>query len=582
MKQNFYLFFLLLFVFISSSITTNGQPYFPLIKPLYPLTIPMSISGGFGDLRSNSLHFGIDFRTETKTGYPVLASDSGYVTRIKIEPGGYGKAIYIDHRNGWISVYAHLEKLSPILEKYCKTEQYKLMQFGVDLFPGKDSLIVNRGDTIGLSGNSGASSGPHLHFEIRDKKTQTPVNIPIYFDFPINDALPPIIDKLWVYPLQDSSQVNCLPYNSYYNIINKNGSTLLENNNTLYGWKKIGFGIEVYDPFDKNNNKTGIYSIDLWDNDSLIFNQTIDKISFAETRYVNSIIDYQYYITSFNRINKLFIDPNNKLTNYYKNINNGIISITDTSLHIIKIRVKDANLNTNELIFKIKGEQNELLKPFKDSTTIGDKKIILCKYDQVYNNNNIKVLFATNSLYNDILFKYNKLPQLPGLYSNIHQLHNKYTPIHQPITIRITPTNLPDSLKEKAIIAYIDKNKPVWGSGSYKSGYIETTTRLFGDYAITLDTIAPKIIPTFKIRKLLNFENEKQIAFKISDILSGIGTYAGSIDGNWALFEYDAKNDLLFYTFDPEKIIYGTNHKLFLLVTDLKGNQSEYRAEFFK
>jgi hypothetical protein len=561
---------------------TKGQPYLPQIQPLYPLNIPMSVSGCFGDLRTNSLHFGIDFRTKSKTGFPVFATDSGYVSRIKIEPGGYGRAIYITHRNGWVSVYGHLEKLRGDLEQYCKIQQYNQMQFGVDLFPGKDSILINRGDTIGLSGNAGASTGPHLHFEFRDEKKQIPVNIFRYFNFPVQDTVAPVIEKLWVYPKGDLSQVNCLPYKAEYPVIYKNDSASLENNQILYGWRNVAFGIEVYDPGDKTNNKTGVYSIDLWDNDSLIFNQTFDKFSFSEQRYVNSMIDYEYFISTFKRINKLFIQPNNKLSIYKKNKNNGIVSVTDTLKHIMKIVVKDANQNKTELIFTLKGDSSSLPLPVPDTSTIGDSKKILCQSDQVYTGKNIKVFFSPNSLYEDLKFQHNIILQIDGLYSDIHQIHNKYTPIHQYITLRITPNNLPEFLKDKAVIAYMDKKKPVWGNGNYKNGYVETYIRQFGDYAITVDTIAPIIKPLFKVKKYLNFKNENQIAFKITDNLSGIYTYQGFIDGNWSLFEYDAKQDLIYYIFDKERMTFGSNHQLLLLVTDAKENCSEYSTEFYK
>lgn len=582
MRRKFFLVFIIAITLSFNILITKGQAYFPDMHPLFPLNIPMSVSGSFGDLRANSLHFGIDFRTQTKTGFPVFATDSGYISRIKIEPGGYGKAIYITHRNHWVSVYGHLEKLQNKIEKYCKAQQYKLMQFGVDLFPGKDSMQINKGDTIGFSGNSGASTGPHLHFEFRDEQNQIPVNIFRYFNFPVFDTVPPIIEKLWVYPKGELSQVNCLPYKAEYPVLCKKDSAFLENNPILYGWRNIALGIEVYDPSDKNYNKTGVYSIDLWDNDSLIFNQTFDNFSFSEQRYVNSLIDYEYFQSTFKRINKLFIEPNNKLSIYKKNKNKGILSIKDTSIHKIRIKVKDANLNSTELIFFLKGDSSKLSLPVPDSIVTGDTKTILCQKDQVYNNKNIKIIFPTNALYDDLKLHYNSLPQPEGLFSDIHQVHNKYTPIHQYITLHITPNNLPDTLKDKAVIAYIEKNKPIWGNGNFKNGYIETNTRLFGDYAIAVDTTAPAIKPLFKIKKQINFQNDSLMAFKITDNLSGIATYQGFIDGNWVLFEFDAKQDLLYYIFDKERMTFGTIHQLLLTITDVKGNCAEFSIEFFK
>lgn len=548
------------------------------IAIMYPLEIPMSISGTFGELRTNALHAGIDFRTQSKTGFNVYAIDSGYVSRVKIEPGGYGRAIYINHKSGLTSVYAHLEALSPTIDSFVKKEQYRLMKFQVDLFPAKDSIRVKKGDIIGLSGNSGASTGPHLHFEIREEKEQIPLNFVRKFKFPIEDKEPPVIKNLWVYPLGDSTHVNLndsLPYT--FNL--KQQDSVVNSNTPLSVWGKIGFGIDVYDPAKANTNKTGIYSIELLLDGKLIFSQVMDKFAFDQVRYVNSLIDYNQFATDYTRINKLFVQPNNKLTIYPVTVSNGIATIKDTLTHKISIVVYDANLNRSALTLYIKGVEKPVVQKPK---AVAYKKVLSMK-DQVVEGKDIRILFAENSLYEDLnLFLY-ITPYIKGkYYSDLYHVHNKYTPIHQAVRLQIKPQDLPDSLKSKALLALIEKNKIYWCGGFYKGKYVEANIRTFGQYAVIIDTIAPVIKPLNQNKKNNDYTKEESIGFEITDDLSGISTYQGFIDGSWALFEYDAKNNYLYYKFDPTRITFGKKHTIDLYISDAKGNQKEYHSEFIK
>ncbi len=576
MKKNFsILLTFCLFGFWNSSFSQSVDS---TIAIMYPLEIPMSISGTFGELRTNALHAGIDFRTQSKTGFNVYAIDSGYVSRVKIEPGGYGRAIYINHKSGITSVYAHLEALSLTIDSFVKREQYRLMKFQVDLFPAKDSIRVKKGDIIGLSGNSGASTGPHLHFEIREEKEQIPLNFVRKFKFPIEDKEPPVIKSLWVYPLGDSTHVN-LNDSLPYSFTLKQQDSVVNSNTPLSVWGKVGFGIDVYDPAKANSNKTGIYSIELMLDNKLIFSQVMDKFAFDQVRYVNSLIDYNQFATDYTRINKLFVQPNNKLTIYPATVSNGIATIKDTLTHKISIVVSDANLNRSALTLYIKGTE----KPIVQKPKLAAYKKVLCMKDQVVEDKDVRILFAENSLYEDLNLFLHITPYKKGeYYSDLYQVHNKYTPIHQAVRLQIKPKNLPDSLKSKALLALIEKNKIYWCGGSFKGKYVEAYIRTFGQYAVIIDTIAPVAKPLNHNKKNNDYTKEETIGFEITDDLSGISTYQGFIDGSWALFEYDAKNNYLYYKFDPTRITFGKKHTIDLYVSDAKGNQKEYHSEFIK
>ena len=174
----------------------------PFPKDYFRMPVDMAtvrLSGTFGELRSNHFHTGIDISSATGSiGQPVFATADGFLDRVKVQESGYGKALYIKHPNGYTTVYAHLDKFSPAVERYVKEVQYKRERFGVDLYPTDGVFQVKKGEQIGNMGNSGSSQGPHLHFEIRRSSNQKALN-PLLFGLPILDDVPPAIRNMKVY-----------------------------------------------------------------------------------------------------------------------------------------------------------------------------------------------------------------------------------------------------------------------------------------------------------------------------------------------------------------------------------------------
>ena len=542
-----------------------------------PLDIPLYISGNFGEIRSNHFHSGIDLKTQGVEGLNVYAIADGYVSRIKIESGGYGRALYITHPNGYVSVYAHLKEYNSTIDAYIKKQQYSRKTFAIDHYPTKGTLPVSKGDIIALSGNSGGSNGAHLHFEIRDALTQFPLNV-LLFNFNIRDNIKPVPSTLLIYPLESNSQVD----NSYekiaYQIKGNDGSYTIENGTTPKVAGKIGIGFEAFDYLNGYNNKNGIYSVNLIVDNSLIYAHQLERFSFFESRYINSFVDYEERIKSGKKIQKAYIEPNNKLSIYKKNINNGIYNFTDNDTHTVKIILKDAYGNASEINFKVKSAT-----PSTANNHITDTNFVKVLY---YNSANsfkqydLELFFPIGSFYDNINMTYAKTPPIEGSYSWVHHIHNIYTPVHKRYSIKIKPDNLPSKLYDKALIAEVNGDNGLSSiGGGWKNGYVEATTTEFGKYCITIDTVAPIITP-INIMNKTNMSYTTGIDIKIIDDLSGINSYNGYIDNEWVLFEYDAKNDLLTYNFDPKRLQRGKQHVLTLFVSDNKNNLSMYKCEF--
>jgi len=230
-----------------------------------PLDIPLLLSGNFGELRNNHFHSGLDIKTQGVEGQKVYAVADGFVSRIRIMPIGYGKIIYITHPNGYTSAYAHLQQFKGELAKEVKRYQYANETFEMDYYPPDTLLKVKKGDVVALSGNSGSSGGPHLHFEIRETVSEYAVN-PLLFGFDIKDDVKPVIKSISVFPLNDTSYVNNRNATQEFGIIGSNGNYQLSNNVIITAYGQIGVGINTYDQQSGASNQNGVYSIMLFDN----------------------------------------------------------------------------------------------------------------------------------------------------------------------------------------------------------------------------------------------------------------------------------------------------------------------------
>jgi murein DD-endopeptidase MepM/ murein hydrolase activator NlpD len=356
------------------------------------MDIPVKITSNFGDTRLSSFHFGIDFGTNEQEGQQVFSVADGYVSRIKIEPGGYGRAVYIDHPNGTTSVYAHLKALNDELAQFVKNEQYSNKSFYVDLYLKPDQFKVKQKYLIGYSGNAGLSSGPHLHFELRDTKSQDPINcfLSCYSNL---DTFKPVITRIWVY--NENNLIIPEDKKSYDVDDNNNGDFKIKNNEIIEFPADAGLGIEAFDYITTNNRKLSFYSVKLFIDNILWFDIINDRIPFDEMSYVNSFVDYQKKYKESLNIVKQFVWPNQELMLYKTIRNQGMIRFNDTIVHSLKFVVADKSGNTSTLSFQGKKSSSFLMA---ENTNLADKsKIVSWSKKSVIDSNYIKITFPENT-----------------------------------------------------------------------------------------------------------------------------------------------------------------------------------------
>lgn len=555
-----------------------SQPLEPIDPHYYisPMKIPVFLAGNFAELRPNHFHGGIDIKTQGRTGLPVYAAAEGMVSRISVNSTGYGNALYIDHPNGTTTVYGHLESFAPAIRDYIRRIQYEKETFVINQIVPPGTLLVKKGEEVAKSGNSGSSGGPHLHFEIRRTKEEILLN-PLLFHMPAKDNIKPVVQSLMVYPMSEEASVSGKHQPIRFETILAGGKYTLKNNVPISVWGKIGFGIQAIDLLDGSPNKCGIYSLKLSVDNEVIYAFTMDDVVLEESKYINSHIDYALAWRTGRRLYRTWLEPGNRLSIYDVAEKRGIFQATDNKSHQVKYDITDAYGNATSLSFTIQSKETAVPKV----EAKGEK--FRYNHNNHIRNDELEFDVPEGALYDDVDFVYVKKPKNPKFYSAVYQLHNASVPLHFGCPLKINAESLPAHLHSKVMLAQVD---PVSGrvhsaTGKYVDGWVEGNIRVLGNYALVVDTVAPKIVPLSIVNKK-TLQDPNRIRFTITDSLSGIESVRGTIDDQWVLFEYDLKNNLISYTFDKGRLEFGKTHLIHLEVTDFKSNKSTYTANFYK
>ena len=525
-----------------------------------PIDAPFDLSGTFGEYRSR-FHTGIDFKSRGVQGQKIFSIEEGYVSRIEVNNYGYGKVVYIDHPNGYTSVYAHLKDFSTELDKFVKGEQYRLRKSTIKKFPKKDELKIKKGELLGYSGNTGGSFGPHLHFEIRDTKTQDALN-PLMFNYEYLDNERPIIRGLYLID-EENTLVSSLP--SKKEISKLNDSTYTTND--IEFSNKIGIGIDIYDIQYKGLfNRNGVYKVDLLIDSLLVYSFKMDRIKFSQNHYRKIMYDYMSAVKNKKKVLKVYTPQNADLSFLENNDFNGILDPMEHLDSYISIRVSDWNNNSSYLNFRIKGIES------KDNIKSYDGIEILSNQDYEINKNSSIIKIKKNTFYNDLLLNI-------SYKADTLDLGEDKDPFRNSMIIKL-PQLISDTLElRQSFIGKIKDKKITYINSRKDDSYIYANTSSLGRYIISRDTIKPKIKP-INFKQNSNISNRSTIELRLKDEMSGIKSYNGYLNGKWALFEYEPKLNLIFHKISDNIINEGEN---FLLINyqDGVGNKGVYKATIY-
>jgi len=551
-------------------VVQSAYAQFEVWEVEHPLKSTTTLSGNFAELRRNHFHGGIDFRTDGVENKPVYTIDDGYVALINIAPGGYGKMALINHPNGYTTQYAHLNGFVPRLDSIIQARQYEKQSFSIEIVLQPDEYPVKKGEQFALSGNTGASRGPHLHFEIRKTDDNTLINPIEYFKFEDNRA--PRISAVKIYGMENSGVVNNSRERKFI-------ATATAKNRTLQGgadiraWGEIGFAVKANDYMTGTGFSYGVRIVKLFVDDILISEVKIDNIKLRDSRAMNSFVDYGQYMKTKEFYMKSFSEPNSPLTIFKNTEHGGIYNINEERAYSVRYEVFD-DFGLNDIVsFTVHGKKANIPKSKKTDVTL-----LTCKESHIFERNGFLIHFPENALYSDLELEYRTIASTK-FCSPIHEIGNVNIPLHTvcDISIKVEKDTIED--KRKYFIAKLNPNNIITGSagGFYVDGFMVGRTNVFEKFAIAADLDKPIITPV----NTTDLRRRPYLHFKILDTRSGIARYDGYIDGEWILFEFDAKTNSIIYKMDKSRIAQNKNHDFKLVVTDMCGNVATFEKTIY-
>jgi hypothetical protein len=517
--------FRLFIIFLSCGFTQFSQP----LRYIFPLDSPWVLSGNYGELRPNHFHAGLDFSTGGNVNLPVYAAEEGYVSRIRVSPVGYGKCVYITHPGGHVTVYAHLNAFAMKLDGVVKLEQYARRKYEIDFIPRTHSIRVKKNEIIGLSGNTGGSTGPHLHFEIRDEISETPLN-PLKF-LKTSDHVKPVLNQLAIFSLSDTTSpvylMNC-------RLKRTGDSVVLQNDHITLNQAIVGLAFSGFDRFTATGSVNNIYSVKMFFDGKLSYSHFLDNIHFDNSRYVNEFsqkIGKQTY-------QRCFLPTMYPEKMYEHVVNKGRILLADTSYHTIRLLFTDETGNQSSIQFWLKTKKFNFYHAF----SVKGNEFVNCVTAATIDQGELTLRIPAGSLYNSTSISVVDLTEKLGKFS----IKPGKTNLNNAVGVTIRTNGKFKQYASKLILT---------GGGGLSIGTISAdsvrfTIKSFGDFQMLIDTIRPRIKLKPLSTRVTDAWKHDSFSFTISDDLSGVGRYDVYINNVWVLAEYDSKFDTLTYFFD--------------------------------
>ena len=555
---------LLLFCFL---VATSFKGFTQDVEEIQaPLDIPMALSGNFGEFRKTHFHAGLDIKTEGRQGLKVRSVSDGWVHRIRVSTSGYGKALYVMHSNGLLSVYAHLKKFAPAIEAFVKAAQYKKESFEIQLFPKLQELKVKKGALIAYSGNTGGSFGPHLHFETRDAKNQHPLN-PLRFLKDFEDTERPRLQALYVYEKDEWGKEfrTEIPMDKVNDSLFRGG--LLEASGT------ISFGLQMFDRQNRSYNKNGIYAVQVNVNGIPHFQYQFDEMSFSDSKYIPLFIDYDAQTQENIKIQRLIRHVATKVNFLKENAGDGYLPLEEGKSYQIIIHVSDFHGNTTSVELYCKGFEKNEAREVKNTPNEQISHEISPELDYLFEYEPWTVYFPQKNFFE----KTSLLLKSKG--DSLIVDTDRY-PVRTPFTLRFKLKDEDSTLSKQYGFARLKKDKYVFVPTTHKGSELEAEVKVLGTYFLTRDSLAPQITPAnFKEGQRLN--NFKFLKVTLEDDFSGIQSYRATINGKWVLFEYEPKNNSLIYEFSDHTFKSGKQH-LEIIAKDYGGNETHFKTFFYR
>ena len=525
---------------------------------LYPLKNVPLLSGNFGELRATHLHTGLDFKTGGREGLPVICVKDGVVARVKVSATGYGNALYLEHEGGITTVYGHLSRFVPRITKIVRNIQYNKESFEVDENMSGYELRFRAGDTIAYSGNTGSSGGPHLHFEVRDTKSERALN-PLRF-LSVKDQTGPSVRGVYVYPISNEGVRNAARRVEVKNT----GNRVFRGGKVGVPAGMVGIGIQSDDYMKDSWNKLGVYDLSVSTNGQEVFKMTMNELSFDQTFLVNELKDFHHYRE--NRLVYLTFGNYQEQLLSVSNQNGGFIPVEKDSVVDVTVDLSDINGNRSRIMFQLWGKS-----PSRELVLADGEKLLMNHQNDSLKKGKYTLWLEADALSYPIVCK----PEVSSrLRDSIETIEVFSTGKQIYPLMKNARLVVGGKFPEKSVICLLEKNNRFSALKTHwtEEG-LEAFPRVLGEYTVRQDTIAPVIFYTGRAGQ--------KIRFRMIDDLSGISSYRVEVNGKWCLFAYDAKNRLLEGNINEPVFVKGKN-RLVLKVEDAVKNIATFETDIYK
>ena len=525
-----------------------------------PFDFELLLSGSFGELRSNHFHAGLDFKTQGVEGKPIKAVADGYIARAKVTPGGYGRALYVVHENGYMTVYGHLKSFPAAVDAVVRVRQYESESFAVDIDFAPGEHPVKEGEELARAGNSGYSFGPHLHFEVRSLCGERLYNPMPFYSRRIKDTLPPVISAVALYPRSGLGAVDGGPQP----IVRKVKGRAVPD--TLQAWGVVGFAVKAIDYMNGTRNKYGVYAYELYVDDSLCFSSRADSFTFAENRLINAWADYGKLAAGEGWFLRSFLLANNPLGMLSAAEGNGWVDICQERVYKVEYRLRDYHNNTVSHTFYIQGRETGI------AALAARGHHLRWYFANKVQGNGFLLEIPRAALFDDAWVEVRDSVTAAG--APVCVLGNEKVPLWHAAKLTM---DIPQKMLPLAGKCYIERLSKKGGSavgGTVKGSSVTADITLLDSYAVAVDTVAPVLKPVGE--KL--WARSGKIVFALADKGCGVESYKGTIDGEFVLFEYSSKNGRLVCNLRSEGVKRGT-HTLKVVALDKVGNEKVYEKQ---
>jgi len=527
---------------------TFGQTNF---HPALPLDSPIYLSGTFGELRTHHFHSGIDIRTGGVEGWKVRSVEKGTVRRIKISSYGNGKALYIEHPQGYTSVYCHLRVFSKKIQDLVDSIQRKQEFFELDTVFVGTGIPVEKLEFIAFSGNSGGSEGPHLHFEIRDTKSEEPLNPELFYQGKILDTIGPQMGlvRLFVPTGFDNS----------FSLQGTNDTVEMEASRSCFYWT-ISF--TDYQIFPGNSNFP--YEIEVKQNENTWFSLKNDRFNFSQSRWIDGLVQYPKNEIQTVRIPAL---PGNRLPLLKNPVRANYICQTDTQWKYYSVSMKDSRGNQTQKIISIR-------TPGKENPTDTLKMIHSERETKIFQVDGIDVIIPKEAQFENR----EDLSVYPGknVAKALVAVMPLGIPFATPISVSLPKKLIPTTMEKKLLFMVSDH----LGKRTIVLPKITDSTFIFslresGMIYWDIDTTSPELKCSHDSSQVIYGGDTLKV--QVKEMLSGISKYKASFNGKWVLSEYEPRTNQI-WIFIPKNI--GRQSGVIQLnVWDSKSNTSEIKLK---